>query len=398
MLLLLPLLMPFVVCCIFCTLLYGHKNKTLSQRYLLVTASSTGLYFLCDALVLFPYSDPLLIVFCYIAMAFVVPALPLCYSMFAWSLFSGAQRYNKKLLLLFLIPSSFGFIDFVGFALVGFDNAADFILHHNMLPPDIDDTERIFYSICTFVSGQLYNIVVAVSMLISIVFTFVLLLRSDFTPSVFLRFLFMRGPIRLLHLEVLLYYLFIIFSAIRLFYSRVDLLNDPTAIVVLFIGMAVFAGINIYLGVHLKRPAAYLSKPHRRPKFDDMPVDFVFRRRQLDDNEDDESDSYRTLNLRDEFKEVMRERQSYLEPGFCRYSISSTLNITRRALDRLIRIVYHITFEEYIMIQRVEHYSRYRALYPDEPLTTVAMECGFSSVREMHKQVRECRILFDVKA
>lgn len=391
-------MLPFLVAITFVAVIMTFKHKTLSMRLLAIVATVAAVYFLADGLIAFPYTTPDIIVWCYIICSFSVPALPLAFTFFCWSLYTQQQRYDRKLFFFCAIPGVLGILELAVYAMLGFDNAADYISHGRSIPADVSELERGLYEIFEGVSNSVYILAVEVSMIISIIPLIWILYKTDFKPSVVGRFLFNSGPIRVLHLEILAFFCLIVFCAVRLVLSRREIVEDPTMALIVFMGMGLSAGVIGFLGVHLRKPCVYLHKTHYRPKFDDMPVDFVFHKRRLNDDEDDEADSYRTLNLRHEFKEIMREQQSYLQPGMNRYSVSGTLDISREALDRLVRIVYHITYEEYIMIQRVEHQTRYRTLYPHEPLETVAMECGFQSAASMNEQIKICRGIFDIKA
>lgn len=391
------LFIPCLIACLFCGINATQKDRNLPQRILVWTSLDAALYFLCDALISFPYTDVYTYVWACICCGFSVPLLPFLLCFLFWSLHTNKQRYNRANLFFFLIPASMGFAMLIVYSLLGFEAAADFIASDYTIPYGVNDMEKWLFGLFNFVAFDVYSFVVLCS--ISVLFAYIIYLVyvTDLTPRVIARFLFHSGPIRPIHLEMLLIVLIVSISAFRLGFNRSDVLNNQVMLSIMFCLQGILIALFGFVGLKMKKTCLYWNRRHNQEFFDDMPADIYdayIHRRELTEADDVESDSYRTLNLRDEFKEVMREQQCYLMPGMSRYVISHTLDVNRTAIDRLVRLLYHITYEEYVMVQRVEYYRRYRKLYPDEPQTTIAMECGFPNVTEMNSQLKECRIFF----
>ena len=356
-----------------------------------------ALYFLCDALESFPYTDAYTYVWARVCCGFCAPILPILLAFLLWSLHTHRQRYYRANLFFLLIPATMGFAMLVVYSMLGFEAAADYIESEYTIPFGASDMDKWLYGLFRFVAFDVYTFVVALSVCFLFAYIIYLAFVTDFTPSVVGNFLFHKGPIRPIHLLMVVIVLLVGISAFRLGVSPAYVRSHMITISAMFCVQGILFMAFGLLGLKLRLPCMYWNRSHNHEYFVDMPAEvyeaYVYRR-ELTEADDVEADSYRTLNLRDEFKELMREQQCYLMQGMNRYVVSRALEVKRSAVDRLVRLLYHITYEEYVMVQRVEYYRRYRKLHPNEPQATIAMECGFPNVKEMNQQLKECRIFF----
>jgi len=391
------MLLPGVVCLIAAVTIWSRPALTLSLRNLGWVMAVSFLYSTFVAFTNFRYVDPDLLVWSYIGLGFVAPTLQYTILILSWTLATQHQRYNKYILLLLLIPAFTGFIVMAGYALIGFDNAVDYYAHGNMPPAGLSNYEKAEYDVFRFLTSDLYLSSCGVGIVITVAYQLYLLYKTDFTPMVVLRFLFKKGPLRPLHLFILLYFCVLATTIVRMRVDRQFSFNHTNLYSFLFSMQALFFALVGLLGFKFKSPDIYLSRPHRRPLYDDLPVQVHNPlQKGVDPNEleDEEAETYRTLNLRHELKVLMREEACYLQPGMSRYSVSRRLDISREGLDRLILLLHHVSYKEYVMVQRVEYYRRYRRQYPDEPHESVAMACGFPNVQTMKREINDCRSYF----
>lgn len=391
------MMLPAVISLIVCVTIWSRPNLTLSLRNLGWVMAVSFLYSTFVALTNFPYVDENLMVWSFIGLGFVAPTLQYTVLILSWSLSTQQQRYNKYILFLLLVPAFTGVLVMAGYCLIGFDAAADYFAHGNMPPAGLSNYEKAEYDIFRFLTSDLYLSSCGLGMLITVSYQIYLLFKTDFTPMVVLRFLFKKGPLRPLHLFILLYFCVLATTILRMRVDPQYAQNHAHLYSFLFALQAVLFTLLGFLSFKFKSPCVYLIRPHRQPLYDDLPVQVhnPFKKgSDPNELEDEEAETYRTLNLRHELKVLMREEACYLQPGMSRYSVSRRLDLSREGLDRLILLVHHVTYEEYVMVQRVEYYRRYRQQYPDEPHESVAMACGFQNVKTMKREVNECRSFF----
>jgi len=219
-----------------------------------------------------------------------------------------------------------------------------------------------------------------------------LLYFSDFTVDTVMRFFFKGCPLRPIHLIIIVFTLFLATSGMRLGISRAYINTHQVLIMGEFAFQTLLLAIFCILGVHLKKPAIHISRAHAFPQFDDIPVDVRPSVEMAMDNgemADMESKTYNTLQIRNEFKALMRDELCFRYPGMSRYSVADTLQVDRHTLDQFVYLSFNMTYDEYVKIQRVAFCTRYMRVFPKDKPTTVAMECGFASVRVMRKEIQQ---------
>lgn len=391
------LYLPAVICLFSAASIWNRRDLTLSERLYGWTMLLAGAYLTFGAIACSPYSESEAVAWANIGLGFVVPPLQLAVIFISWSLHTLRQRYDKPILLLNLLPAMTGFLMLFAYGLIGFDSAVEYLDHNSTIPAGLSAGDIRLYRLFRTITCDVYRIIVVICISVSVCYQIYVLLKSDFGPKVLVRFLFARGPMRPLQLFILLYIGILCCSIWRWKLGRDITGGNLTELCVLFSIKGVCIALMGVLSAYLKQPCVYLHRPHPTPYFEDMPVrvkELIAPTVSNDDFDDEEADSYRTLNLRDEFRVLMQERACYLQPGMSRYSVSRHLNISRTGLDRLVRLVYHLTYMEYVLVQRVSYKFRYTKLYPKESSTEVAMACGFPSVREMNRQVYMYRAFF----
>lgn len=395
------LFMPSLVSVVFYAILASRKGKTVSQKLLGWTLLASAGYFICDALVYFPYSSSIVICAAYMTHSFFSTLLPVMVIMFLWSLHTVREHFSKWLLLLLLVPVISCLLQCSAYLSLGMSEAADY--RENGLPTGLTEVEILKYRTFGVMAMNVYRGVFESSMVISGLFMLGSLIVSDFTPRVIGNFISKGGPLRPLHLVSVLFLLILLTSV-----ARIDVFGEDILVSLGFLFQALcLVGIGVIGASFLRQPAVHIKYVHEQPTFDNMPivVQKLNTKHGAGGNtettggtiyDDIESESYRTLNLRDEFIEVMRDQQCYLYPGMGRHSVASILNVQRRSVDHLVRLLYRIHYEDYVKVQRCAYCIRYRDLYPDISDTDLAMECGFPSTSIMRKQMKECKERYDI--
>lgn len=393
--------LPVLVALVMAAMVTSKRYKTLSQRLLIAVLLNFAGYFICDAFVVFPYSPASAVVVSYVVMSFFAIAIPISTCVLAWSLVTNRQRPGFYLFWIYLLPTLLLLLELMNYSGLGFDNALDYMAHGRMLPSGLDNFDIHKYELFSFIAIKLLAILCGIGQLISFVYLIYLLWYTDFTPRVFFRWLTGKAPIRPMHLLFVIFMIQVLIFNCRVTTGGQYLKAHSMVYSLICLGTCLCTFWLGTLGMKLRRPCIFRGKPtHPHPRFADMPVAVsdvesirLHKGKVVSEMDDDmESESYRTLNLRDDLLVLMRENLYYLQPGFSSFSLASALGITRRGLENLIRILYHVSYEEYVIIQRCEYLRRYRMVYKDEEVTEMAMQCGFQSVDQMSRQLRSYQI------
>ncbi len=384
------LFLPSVVCLAMTCILWTRRNLTLASQVYGLSLLACTFYLMFDGLICFPHTDPVLLVWSYIGLGFVTPIIHLVLMVVAWLLKTQRQHFPKWIIVLTLLPCLSGVIQlFLSYG-IGFDMVADYLKNDHMLPTRLTNYERYLYDLFRTLSTDAIVPTVCFYVTVSACYLIYVMVKTDFSFSMLHNFLFRKGIIRPLHLLILFYFSIVLFSLLRLHSGRPSAEELPR----LCILFSIQAVLYIFMGMvayKMKKPYISLRDTHWTPYYKDMPVHIPTPARGTLANEltDEEPDNYRTMNLRDGLHELMHDEASYLQPGMSRYSVSSRLGLTRKEFDKLVRMLYGMTYEEYVHIQQLEYYKRFRQQYPRISPETVAMACGFPSANEMLRQVEQ---------
>jgi len=398
------LALPSMVGYIFSAILYQRKCRTLAERFMLMFMVVISTFLLFDAYTVYPHAYSPAKVICLILNALNAPCIGITICFVGWSLHAVRQRYRRPFLAFYL----FAFLVFVAELLnyfgFGLERAADYYANDRMYPPECKTDTFLYhiYGTFEFMAIYVYNLVCIVTFFNSIVYLIYLNLTSDFNLTTLYNFLFRRGPLRVLHIWSLSLLGLYVFTAYRIVYGSPYLTKNPDTCMWLYVLAAVSMVVMGFASLQLRKPCVYLLRPHKQPIYEDVPVTIIdpheFSAHMVEDESsfdtDEEADNYRTLNIRDDLYRLMRDQAPYLCPGQSRYFVAEMLGLRRDALDRTMRILFHISYEEYVMVQRIEYCRRYRDHYTNESEVEISIACGFVSLKEMQYEWRECRTYF----
>ncbi len=394
--------LPSVVGFVFAAILNQRKYKTLAERFMMMFLVVVSFFLFFDAYTVYPQAYSPAKVFCLICNAFFAPCIGITICFVSWSLHSIRQRYRRPFLTFYLLACVIFLIELLNYIGFGFDRAADFYERGHVFPPECETDVILYhiYSAFEYVAIYLYNVFCVVAFAVSLVFTLCHSFYGNFGPVVLFNYLFRRGPLRVIHVWLLSLLLLYLWAGVRIFWGSPYLTKNPGVTM----GLYIFAAVSIlFLGLvslNLRKPCVYLRRPHRVPMYEDLPVHILEleEEHRLNDlssfDEDEEADSYRTLNVREALRRLMRDQACFLYPGQSRYYVADILGLRRDAFDRTMHILHHISYEEYVMVQRIEYCRRYRDRYTNESEVEISMACGFPSLQEMQFEWRECRAYF----
>jgi len=401
--------LPSVVGFVFSALLMQRKCKTLAERFMLMLMMLLSVFLLFDGYTIYPHAYSPLKVVCLIFNALFAPCIGISICFVAWSLFSVRQRYRWSFLSFYIFAVIVFLTELLNYVGFGLDRAAEYYANDRQYPPECDTDTILYhvYGMFEFFAVYVYNLVNMVSFAVSILFLCYLCVSSNFGPRVLFNFLFRRGPLRVLHVWTIVILTIYLFTAVRIYYGSHYLVKHFETSSWIYI-IALFSITTIgWFSLNLRKPCIYLRRPHRMPMYDDLPVPILSLSPEDEDKRkeqgeevlssfdtDVEADSYRTLNVRDDMRRLMRDTACFLYPGQSRYYVADMLGLRRDSFDKTVQVLHHISYEEYAMVQRVEYCRRYRDRYSQESEMEISMACGFTSLEEMQYEWRECRGYF----
>ncbi len=393
-------LLPALIGLTMAALLATTRNKTLAQEYLITMLVVFSGFFICDACIVFHYTPATLVLWSYILMSFFVVAIPITTIFLVWALITSSQKSNRWFILVYIIPGIVLLLELINYTGLGFDKALDYMAHGYTIPYGLDSFEINKYRIFSFVAIKFLAIISEIEQIGCVLLLLWTFWYTDLKPRAFLRWLFKIGPIRPINLIAMVCIVQIMLFAYRAYWGGAYFAEHQGIYAFMSLGSSLCVLFLGFIGFALKKPCLYLgNKHHPQPRFADMPVAITdaesirFHKGKVCSEMDDlESDTYKTLNLRDELQVLMADGVFYLQPGLSSYSLSSALGVSRHGLENLIRILYHVSYQEYVAIQRCAYVRRYYAVYSGEDAVEVAMHCGFINVRQMNLQLKNCQI------
>lgn len=388
------LLLPFIVGMIVMAVMCAQKHKTFAQYVLVTFAFIISVYFLCDALVIMEETGERLSSLAHIGSAFLGPTLSFILLLYLWTLNTCNQHFGILMGLLYLFPLSFGFVELAAYGLMGVDRAFDYLASGRVLPTGLSEAEALTYHFFDVVTRDIYVTLVLVGVLFVSGFSLRMLWNTGFSIKRLYRFLFRGSYIRPMHLQILMASVILVLAIFRQVLGRQYLVDhDGFCIFVYSCVTLMFAGFG-WTGVRLKDTVMYLNRPTVPPAYDDIPVSISkSQAMSLADDVDeltdaDETDE-RNIKLRNDLHALMRDKMCFLYPGMSIYSVASQLGISRAEVNRLVMLFYGVNYEQYVRIQKVNYFIRYRNDHPGRTLKDYAAACNFRSVTSLNHQYKE---------
>ncbi len=388
------LLLPFIVGMIVMAVMCAQKHKTFSQYVLVTLAFIISVYFLCDALIIMEEAGERLSTIGHIGSAFLAPTLSFILLLYFWTLNTCNQRFGFLMLLLYILPLSIGFVELAVYWLMGVDRAFEYVESGRVLPTGLSGAEALTYHLFDVVTLDVYVTLVLGGVLIVSIFCVRMLWNTGFSFGRLFRFLFRGSYIRPMHLQILLASVILVLAFCRQGLGRAYFVEHDGFCIFTYSCVAlVFAGFG-WTGVRLKDTIMYLNRPTVPPTYDDIPVPIskdqaMSLADDVDDLTDADETDERNIELRNELHALMRDGLCFLYPGMSCYSVASQLGISRAELNRLITLFYGVNYEQYVRIQKVNYFIRYRNDHPGRSLKDYAAACNFRSVTSLNHQFKE---------
>lgn len=393
-------LIPSFLAALYASLLTMKRRKTLAVQFLIRLLMALSFFFLCDSFVISNHSYGGMIVVSYVANAYLVPSVAIWMSFTAWALACRGQEFKQLFYLLLSIPAILFITEVINYSVLGWNEASAFFGSGRTIPEDATNVEKHLYVAFEFTAISVYNIFSSVCLIFGAIYLVYIAYKSDLSLKTVKRF-FHEGPVRPVHLFVVSMSLIGIYFIIRIYLQSTYLKENINHAMLLCIFGAIGVSCIGILGMFFDCPALYLVKPHDLLNFRDMPVEvfdpeqFLNQGRIVTSTYDEEADPEDLIESRDKFLQLMQDEQVYLFPGESSTYLCMRLHVNRKKFNRLVKVFYHGSYEDYVMVQRVEYCRRYRDLYPEEPFTTTSIVCGFPSRTLMLEQWRECKSFFD---
>lgn len=404
--------MPSIIGFVFSIILACRKNKTLAEHFMQMFLVVASLFFFFDGYTISPSAYTPIKMTGLIFNAFLAPCLGITICFICWSLSSTRQRYHRPYLSFYLIAFITFLVELMNFVGFGLERASELYDNNFIFPAECENDKILYhiYSMFLFFAQDVYNFVCAITFVTSFVFAIIMCARSDYNLVNWLKFIFCHGPLRVLHVWVMNLFLVYIFATLRIYYPSPYLVNNTDVALNLYLfGSLAMIGLG-YVSLQLRKPCLYfIKRPHEIPVYEDLPVKIIeFNDADIESNQMKYgkekvlshyknivvSCTYITDDEREDMLRLMREQQCYLFPGQSRYYVAQILGMHRSALDHLFMSFCKLTYADYVEVQRVEYFRRYRRQFPNESEVAVSMACGFVSRKQMEFEIRECEQYF----
>lgn len=393
--------------------LYARKNNT--TQVVLTLAIEVFFYFLLDAQLVNPKSDPQWVIFACTMIPSLSPfalAFLLCY---IWKLY-----YERTLpwymYLWFAAPIAICSVCTMLYLVVGTEDAISFQelydrLRHYPEQYEYRNDIRLMY-LC-----QRYSFYFAYGIYATwtIAFALMAMSRTGFNGRTLRAFLFKKASLPPMHILMLSIIMLLIFIALRMVAGRFFLYDHPfinllfavlQAFCILQIAIASFC--NDYVECTLRQvyfidPKEDLDKEALSTPDNDDEEDNTLSRHHSgtqtikDDTEMDEdkdsnmdADAFQLVQERLEvgLHEMMIEQHAFLDCELRLVDVARKLGTNRNYLSRHINEKYNVNFNEYLNRMRIEYSKDYMLRHPEQLLDTIAVECGFSTAQSFGRKFK----------
>ena len=382
--------LPFLTCLVgFVLSFYLKKNDTV---YVIIPLAMAGmLYYMCDAIIVNPYSDvhgtviasaavPFLSLF---SLAFIICLM--------WVLY-----YEKHLpwhqYLWFVAPIALCSICTMLYIVIGNDEAAHFqALYDQLRHYPESHIECSAFRCQHFVEQVLYNFTLFLYSIYAILFGIVILYKTGFTRHAFIGYFFKGASLPPMHILLLSFITLMLTVVVRVLVGRYFLF-DHTWANILFAFLQAYCVIQVTLAafnlnyVECTLRQYWFIDPNER--FDDSLFDDADDDSAADSNADQDAFSKVQERLDKSLHEVMDVQQLFLDSNLRMTDVTRLLSTNRNYLSRHLKERYHLSYNEYIAHLRIEYAKQYMLQHPDMLLDAIAEHCGFGTAQSFGRKFK----------
>ncbi|MBP5679454.1 MAG: helix-turn-helix transcriptional regulator [Bacteroidales bacterium] len=383
--------LPSLTCLVGFVLSFYLKKKN-ETAYVLMPLAATGLlYYLCDAIIINPYSDVHATVIASAAVPFLSPFSLAFIISLLWVLY-----YEKHLpwhqYLWFVAPIALCSICTMLYIVIGNEEAAHFqALYDQLRHYPESHIECSAFRCQHFVEEVLYNATLFLYSLYAVLFAIFILYKTGFNHKAFIGYFFKGASLPPMHILLLSFISLMLMVIVRVLVGRYFLFDHTWANILLAylqaycIILVTLAAFNLnYVECTLRQ--YWFIDPNER--LDDTVID---------DTDDDSSDSNspdqdsfsRVQERLDKgLHEMMEVQKAFLDSNLRMIDVAHTLCTNRNYLSRHIKERYHMSYNDYIAHLRIEYAKQHMLQHPDMLLDAIAEHCGFGTAQAFGRKFK----------
>ena len=388
---------PALACLVgFVLTFYLQRNATVNVIIPLTVAGL--LYFLCDAIIVNPYSDVHTTVLALAAVPFLSPFALAFIICLMWVLYYE-QHLPWHQYLWFVAPIALSSICVMLYIVIGSEEAAHFQALYDQLrhyPETFIDEPPFRHQ--HFIEEVLYNIVLYIYTLYSIGFALMVLRKTGFTCRSCFAYFLKGASLPPMHILLISFIVLMLSVLLRVIVGRYFLFDHTWANVllsflqaycILLVTLAVF-NLN---HVECTLRQYWFIDPNESMEViqsDDEPEEVAPSGETSSPEEASDLDSFSRVQERLDkgLHEMMEVQKAFLDSNLRMIDVAHTLCTNRNYLSRHIKERYHMSYNDYIAHLRIEYAKQYMLQHPDMLLDAIAEHCGFGTAQAFGRKFK----------
>lgn len=379
--------LPFSVCIVWCLLVLLKKNKTYSDRLLVVLIALLAAYYICDTNHLAVSPDyRRLVVLDIVSQLASLAVFPLA-CIYIRSLFDDSPvsvaAYLLLLPALFLVIATVVVTSFLGIGICAnlirmFDLGLASSNHLGVLESS--------YLVLTH---RAYNLAIIVSVSVTMVYISSRLFLGKFNFGHILDFLRGQKYSFIANILCIFFIILCILMSLRFILGVSWLSNNAVWTSVLSFLTAVILFITWYLAAIPTLPGGYLNMDRVMHPFDAMKQSRQEYLAGLNSGPVAGKQVSGYDKLMDSFRDLMVKEQGFLDPAMTIDEISRKLNTNRTYVSKLVNIYYGMPFRDYLNKLRIDYSKQLMMDEPDAVIDYISAKSGFQSSTQFIRKFRE---------
>ena len=378
--------LPLSVCIVWCFLVILKRNKTYSDRLLVVLLALMAAYYICDTSHLVAAPDYRRLVVLDIVAQFASLAVFPLGCIYIRSLFDDTSRGWAAYLL--LLPALLlAVYTIVVTSLIGIGNCSSLIRMYDqgLMPNHLGILENSYLVL----THRAYNLAILVSFSISMVYISYRLFLGKFKFGHISDFLRGNKFSFISNIICIFFIILCILMSLRFILGINWFSNNTVWTSILSFFTAVVLFLTGYLAAIPTLPGGYLNMDRILHPFDAMKHTRQEYLAGLDSGPVAGKQVSGYDKLMDSFQELMVKKQGFLDPAMTIDEISRQLNTNRTYVSKLVNIYQGMPFRDYLNKLRIDYSKQLMLDEPDAVIDYISAKSGFQSATQFIRKFRE---------
>ncbi len=382
--------LPFSVCAVWCILILLKRHKSLSDRLIMWVMGLLAISFYCGSAHMDPFPNYHKLVICEILQQFsTLSVFPIIY-LYIKSCYeeSDVKWYSY----LFTVPSIIlTLAAIILTAMVGFDRCAQISeIIQNMDysftgPSNLSPVENL-YVLFVF---KIYYVVFFISLCVSIICVFTLLIAGKFKFQHILGFLRSQKSSFVANIICLFFVLYFILWGCMVIFGQSLLAGRSVFLSVWSLCVAIILFLVGYVSAVPALPGGYVNLERLRHPFSGMKQSSQEFLQSIDSGPMAGVATSGYDKIMDSFRQYMDKEHGYLNPALSIEEIARVLNTNRTYVSKLVNLYYGMPFRDYLNKKRMDYARQLMMDEPDAALDYIAAKSGFQSSTQFIRKFRE---------